>query len=121
MIDQITSYGRPNPISGLMARAVSPAAVTPTLRDRPQQPSGQHSVSIVAFAPAAMTALIEAQERLSQDASALERRQTAEHIDQLMYQLNEAPQGSCGNGPMTVRQLRVCRDALSQSLIDLQA
>jgi phytoene dehydrogenase-like protein len=121
VIDQITSYRRPSPISGLMARAVMPAAVTPTLLDRPQQPSGQHSVSIVALAPAAMTALIQAQERLSQDAPALEREQTAAQIDQLMYQLNEAPQGAYGSGPMTVRQLRVSRDALSQSLIDLQA
>ncbi len=94
MIDQITSCRRPNPVSGLMARAVTPAA---------------------------MTALIEAQERLSQDAPAFERQQTAAQIDQLMYELNEAPQGAYGRGPMTVRQLRVSRYALSQSLIDLQA
>ncbi len=121
MINQIAADLRPNPVSGLMAYAVTPAARTPNLPDHPQPPPAKHSVSIPALAPAAMTVLIEALERLSQEAPALARRQTVVEIDQLIYQLSETPQGTFASAPMTVRQLRVIRGALCLSLIDLQA
>ena len=124
MISQIASYGRPNPLSGMMARAVAPAAAAPTSQDRPQPPSGQHMPSTVALAPAALSALAEAQARLAQDAPILQRQDTVQKLDQLIAQL-EAAAGSDGAAelaaPFTVRRLQAARDALSPSLIDLQA
>jgi len=124
VISQIASYGRPTLVSGLMARAVTPAAVAPTLQDRPQPAPAQHMPSTVALAPAAMSALVEAQARLAQDAPVLLRQDTAEKLDQLIAQL-EAASGSADAAelaaPFTVRRLQAARDALSPSLIDLQA
>jgi hypothetical protein len=124
VISQIASYGRPNPVSGMMARAVTPAAVAPVLRDRPQPSPSQHLPSTVALAPAAMSALVEAQERLAQNAPVLQRQDTAEKLDQLISRL-EAAAGSATDAeldaPFTVRRLQAARAALSPGLIDLQA
>lgn len=106
-----------------MARAVTPVAVAPVLRDRPQSSdtaANTHSASAVAFAPAAMTALIEAQERLAQNAPAFVRRQTADEIDHLMARMEAAADRELQTAPITVRQLRGVRDALSRSSFDLQ-
>ena len=106
-----------------MARAVSPASVAPTLRDRPPQAAPQHAVSPVALGPAAMTALIEAQERLAQNAPAPIRELSAQEIDRLIYRLDDASgaAGAPAAAPLAVRELESAREALSQSLIDLQA
>jgi hypothetical protein len=124
VIGQIASYGRPSPVSGMMTHAVVPAAVAPTLQDRPQPAPAQHMPSTVALAPAAMSALVEAQARLSQNAPILLRQDTAEKLDQLIAQL-EAASGSAADAelaaPFTVRRLQAARAALSPSLIDLQA
>ena len=102
-----------------MARAVTPVAVAPVLRDRPRH-AAQYSASAVAFAPAAMTALIEAQERLAQNAPALVRQQTAEEIDHLIARMGAAADGELTQAPLTVRQLRSVRDALSRSAVDIR-
>jgi hypothetical protein len=70
-----------------------------------------------------MTALIEAQERLAQDASMVVRQDTAQKIDQLIVRLNDkaTPAATHADVPFALRQLIVARQALSESLIDLQA
>jgi hypothetical protein len=124
VISPITIYGRPSLVAAMKARAVNPAAVAPALRDRPQPAPGQHLPSTVALAPAAMSALVEAQARLAQDAPVLLRQDTAEKLDQLIARL-EAASGSPAvaelAAPFTVRRLQAARDALSPSVIDLQA
>ena len=77
------------------------------------------AVSTVALAPVAMTALLEAQERLSQDAPPLVRQHTAQKIDDLIWRLNGA--GATAGAPFPVRQLQTARDALLSSPFDLQA
>ena len=123
MVASIASFSSLNRIQGMMARAVSPAADAPTLRDQPQQPGAQHSASNAALAPVAMTALIEAQERLAQNAPALVRQHTAQKIDQLILQLADgtAPVASGYSVSFAVSQLHTAGNALSQSLVDLQA
>ena len=124
MIGQIASYGRPNLDPGMMTRAVAPAPATPSPWDRPQPAPTQHLPSTVALAPAAMSALVEAQARLAQHAPVLLRQDTAQKLDQLIARL-EAASGSAANAelatPFTVRRLQAARDALSPSRIDLQA
>lgn len=121
MINRIASYGRPGLIQAVTTRAVTPVAVAPVLRDRPPPPPAQHSASAVAFAPTAMTALIEAQERLAQNAPALVRRRTADEIDRLIARMEAGADVQLAQASLTVRQLRSVRDALSRSGIDIQA
>jgi len=126
VITQIASYGRPSltqaaPLSVLAGRAVTPVAVAPVLRDRPQSSASQHSASAVAFAPTAMTALIEAQERLAQNAPALVRQHTADEIDHLMARMGASADRQLQTEPLTVRQLVSVRDALSRSSVDIKA
>jgi hypothetical protein len=77
------------------------------------------AASTVALAPVAMTALLEAQERLSQDAPPLVRQHTAQKIDDLIWRLNGA--GPTAGAPFPVRQLQTARDALLSGPFDLQA
>jgi hypothetical protein len=123
MVASVASFGSLNLIQGLTARAVSPTPVAPVLRDQPRAPATPSSASTVAFAPAAMTALIEAQERMAQDAPLVVRQDTAQKIDQLIARLNDdsGPVATHADIPFAVRQLIVARQALSESLIDLQA
>jgi hypothetical protein len=123
VVASVASFGSLNLAQGLTARAVSPVAIAPVLRDQPRPPAGPNSASTVAFAPAAMTALIEAQERLAQDASMVVRQDTAQKIDQLIVRLNDksTPAATHADVPFALRQLIVARQALSESLIDLQA
>jgi hypothetical protein len=127
MVASVASFGAFKLVQGQMARAVQPAPSAPVLQDRRSQPApqpaSQPSPSAVAFAPAAMTALIEAQERLAQDAPATVRQDTAQKIDQLISRLNDSPTPMAAHAdvPFAVRQLLVARQALSQSLVDLQA
>ena len=109
-----------------MARAVTPVAAAPVSRDRPQSSglqasTAQHSASAVAFAPTAMTALIEAQERLAQNAPALVRQHTADEIDHLMVRMGAAADPQLAQQPLTVRQLISVRDALSRTSVDIKA
>ena len=126
MVTQIASYGRPGLIQAARlqmtgARAVTPVAVAPVLRDRPQSSTPQHSASAVAFAPAAMSALIEAQERLAQNAPAPVRRRTADEIDHLVARMEAAADPDLTSASLTVRQLISVRDALSRTSVDIQA
>jgi len=125
VITQIASYGRPSLAQAVMSRAVAPVAAAPVSRDRPPssgaESAAQHSASAVAFAPAAMTALIEAQERLAQNAPALVRQHTADEIDHLMARMDAAADQQLQTQPLTVRQLISVRDALSRTAVDIKA
>jgi hypothetical protein len=123
LVASVASYGNLSPMSVMTARAASPALTAPNLLDRPRPPAAQHAVSNVAFAPAAMSALIEAQERLSQGAPQLVRARTVAKIDHLITILADAPEGQVGAlaAPFAVRQLQTARQVLVLSPVDLQA
>jgi hypothetical protein len=123
LVASVASYGNLNPMSGMTARAVSPAPDVPSVQDRPRPPAAPHTTSNVAFAPAAMSALIEAQERLSDGAPQLDRARTVAKIDHLITVLADAPAAEVGAlaAPFAVRQLQTARQALSLSPVDLQA
>jgi hypothetical protein len=123
LVASVASYGNLSPTSVMTARAVSPTPDAPNLRDRPRPPAAVHTTSNVAFAPAAMSALIEAQEHLSDGAPHLVRVRTVAKIDHLITILADAPAAEVGAlaAPFAVRQLQTVRDALSLSPVDLQA
>jgi hypothetical protein len=95
-------------------RAVAPAPVSPATGDRPRTPPAPTlAASAVALAPAAMGALLEAQERLSVDTTPLARSHTARKIDQLIDRLDGDPPPPAADGaPLTVRRLQVARENL---------
>jgi hypothetical protein len=123
LVASVASYGNLSPMSVMTARAVAPAPAAPNLQERPRPPAALHAVSNVAFAPAAMSALIEAQERLSQGAPQLVRAQTVAKIDHLITILAGAPADEIGavTAPFAVRQLQTARQVLALSPVDLQA
>jgi hypothetical protein len=128
VVASIASYGSLSLISGAMARAVSPTTDAPTLQDHPRPPAAQHkavqhTASNVAFAPAAMSALIEAQETLSHGAPQLVRTRTVAKIDRLISILADVPADETGapEAPFAVRELQTAREALALSPVDLQA
>ena len=125
MIGRIAAFGRLDPmLSGLTTRAVSPAAETPRPADRPRQPAAiPLSASIVALAPAAMTALIDAQARLDHNPPQLVRARTVARLDRLIASLEDAPAARAINdaAPLPVRQLEHAREALARTPVDLQA
>jgi hypothetical protein len=134
MVAQVASLGSFSLMQGQMARAVAPAAAAPVAGRRPQQGAAQqdraqqdlaqqdapqHVVSAVAFAPAAMSVLIEAQEQQSDAAPVLDRDHTVEKIDRLIDRLGGAPPAS--DPSFAVRRLQAARAALAQGPIDLHA
>ena len=68
MVGSVGSFVNYSPTPGAPARAVRPAADAPSFRDRRRRQAAQHAAAAVTLAPAAMSALIEAQERLGQAA-----------------------------------------------------
>lgn len=119
MAAAIASLGNLSVVSGVMARAVAPIGRTPTPDERPDPPTARHVVSSVAFAPAAMSALIEAQENVSQDAPQLARARTEAKIDRLIAILADGAQPL--DGPLAVRQLSAARAALAMNPVDVRA
>ena len=140
MIAAVASYGsvkvtQANPSAGAMAYAVSPAAAAPMTQDQPPstpaavttadvpsaavQAATQLAASDANLTPASMSALIQAQASLSQDAPAMIRQHTAADIGEMIWRLDDAP--ALSPAPFAVRQLQAARQALSQSLVDLRA
>jgi len=113
------SFGRPVPTQGLTARAVAPAARAPTLNDRPPQPPVQPSPAAAPLAPAAMTALIQAQAQLNEQAPAPDRQDTAARIDQLIVRM--AGTATPVAASFDVRRLQQARSALAQGPATAQA
>lgn len=113
MVASVASYGNLNLIQ---ARTVSPGVVMPSSalpisRDH-SRPEAQHAVSAVALAPAAMAALIEAQEHESAGAAPLARLRTVHVLDKLIATLDgsEAAMGS----PVSTQRLEAARQRLSE-------
>ena len=97
------------------SRAVAAVPDSPRPKDPPPRPAPMSAASTVALAPAAMSALIEAQEHMASSASVLERVQTAEKIDRLISRLGEGdpPPPPVAGEPLTVRRLQTARALLS--------
>ena len=125
MIGRTAAFDRLSPtFSGLTTRAVSPAAQAPRPHDRPrEQTPAPPPLSIVALAPAAMTALIDAQARLDHDQTQLVRARTVAGLDRLIASLEDAPaaQAISDAAPLPIRQLEHAREALARTPVDLQA
>jgi hypothetical protein len=135
VISSVTTYGGLSLTQGAMTYAVSPTASAGASGDQPQPdpqtqaqsaaPGAQQAAAVglaaanVNLTPASMSALIQAQASLNQDAPAMIRQHTAENIGQMIWKLDQAPPLS--PAPMAVRQLRAAQNALTQSLVDLQA
>ena len=77
------------------------------------------AASDVNLTPASMSALIQAQASLSQNAPAMIRQHTAQKLGEMIWKLDAAP--ALSPAPFAVRQLQAARAALSQSLVDLRA
>jgi hypothetical protein len=72
------------------------------------------TASTVALAPATMGVLLEAQERVAAEASALTRQTTARKLDQLIARLEgDPPPPSIAGVAFAVRRLQLARDALA--------
>lgn len=124
MIAPIATYGSPTPVLSQMAHAVSPATNVPAPRDPPRPRSPQHSPSIVALAPAAMAALIEAQVTLSNGAPAADRQTACAHIDRLIARLSDGRMLTpppAGERLATLRRLETARAQLGRALGGIQA
>ena len=100
-------------LGGSSLRAVAPTPVAPSASDRPR-PAPMSAASTVALAPAAMSALIEAQEHMASDATQLDREQTAAKIDRLISRLGDGPPPPppTADAPLTVRRLQAARERL---------
>ncbi len=113
MVASVASYGSLNLIQ---ARAVSPGQIAPVpaapiSRDRPR-PNAQHAASAVAFAPAAMAALITAQEHETAGAAPLARLRTVHVLDQLIATLDDAE--TAMGSPVSMQRLETARQRLSE-------
>jgi hypothetical protein len=113
----VASSGSLNLMQGVMARAVSPAADAPTLKDQPQPSAAMHTAAQVALAPAAMHALLQAQEQMDKNAPMLARTPTVIAIDQLISQMVDAPPPAqpVADAPLTLRRLETVRQQLAQA------
>ncbi|HEX3366351.1 hypothetical protein [Phenylobacterium sp.] len=103
----------------MIARGVSPAAVAqaaiaPTLEDRPR---AQHTSTTVALSPAAMHALLQAQEQMDKNAPVTARMPTVIAIDQLISQMTDTPPSAqpVADAPLTLRRLDAARQQLTQA------
>jgi hypothetical protein len=117
VVASVASFGSLSLTQAQMARAVCPAPAAPDTCDRPPSENAQHVVSAVAFAPATMSALIEAQASLSQPPPVLARDDTVHTLDQLIYRLDAG--ATSEDMPFEVRRLHVARAALTHSPVDI--
>ena len=83
----VLSLGR---IGGTAARAMVEVAPVAATERRPDDRAAPKA-SVVALAPAAMSALIEAQEHMAGDATPTDRSDTAQKIDHILTRLTDAP------------------------------
>lgn len=115
MVASVASFGSLSQAQGVMACGVAPAAA-PILNDRPAPPVAVHAAAAVALAPAAMTALLQAQEQMDRDAPVLARTPTVVAIDQLIAKLADAPEAAAevADAPFTLRRLETARLQLAQ-------
>lgn len=121
VVTAVASFGT---LSLLSVRAVTPAVAAPASGDRPrrQQTLAQPVSCIVALAPAAMTALLDAQAHVDHDPAPIVRADTLAKLDRLIASLAGASSSAAVNddAPMTVRELEETREAVARSPVDLQ-
>jgi hypothetical protein len=90
-----------------------PPAVAP---ERDARERSAPRASVVAFAPAAMSALIEAQEHMAGDATPTDRSDTAQKIDHILARLADAPPArpvtQVAGGGFSLRMLVAARQQL---------
>ena len=114
MVAPVASLGRLNLMQVSPAWAVAPAPNAPSADERPQPPAPPLPASAVALAPAAMSALIEAQEQMAAQAASLARQTTARKIDQLITRLDGNPPPARADGEsFTVVRLHAAREQLT--------
>jgi hypothetical protein len=77
-------------VEGLTPRVLRPLEMEAVLAGQPIS-APQLAASQVALAPAAMSALIEAQEHMAGDATPTDRSDTAQKIDQILARLTDTP------------------------------
>lgn len=77
-------------IEGLTPRVLQPLEMEAVLNGQPVS-SPKLAASQVALAPAAMSALIEAQEHMAGDATPSDRSDTAQKIDHILARLTDTP------------------------------
>ena len=77
-------------IEGLTPRVLQPLEMEAVLAGQPIN-APKLAASQVALAPAAMSALIEAQEHMAGDATPTDRNDTAQKIDQILARLTDSP------------------------------
>jgi hypothetical protein len=98
-------------IGAVTVRAVAPTPTAPRSNARPPRSVPD---SPVAFAPAAMAALIEAQEQIGGQTPVLTREDTAQKIGLLISAIDdsEPPPPPTADAPLTVRRLQTAREQL---------
>ena len=113
MIASIAAHGSPKLVQSASMRAVAPVSPAPVSNDRPPETPVWRSASTVALAPAAMSALIEAQEHMS-SGTEFDREKTAQKLDRLIARLDEddPPPPPTAGAPFTLRRLQTARDLL---------
>jgi len=119
MFATFATYASPrlnqSPVQGAAtSRAVAPASIAPRTNEQPPRPAPMSAASTVALAPAAMSALIEAQEHMAATATELDREHTAAKIDRLISRLDDGdpPPPPTADAPFTVRRLQAARARL---------
>ncbi len=114
MVAAVASFGSLNLVQArpASAGAVMPVPAAPISRDRPQ-PAPRHTVSAMALAPAAMAALIEAQEHETQGSAPLACLRTVHVLDQLIVSLDAAQ--TAPGSPASVQRLQVARQRLLET------
>ncbi|HXA37749.1 MAG TPA: hypothetical protein VNW53_02005 [Phenylobacterium sp.] len=117
MVASVAPFGRLGLMQAVMARAVAPAADAPIVKDRPRPSAAQHAAATVAFAPAAMHALLQAQEQMDKNAPILARTPTVIAIDQLIVQMADGrvTAAPTPDAPLTLRRLETARLQLAEA------
>lgn len=102
-------------IEGLTSCVRQPAELDAELHGDPTR-APKLAASQVALAPAAMSALIEAQEHMAGDATPTDRTDTAQKIDQILSRLTDTPPaqpvGQATNGDVSLQMLMNARQLL---------
>ena len=102
-------------VEGLRSCVRQPAELAAELHGDPNKPP-RLAASQVALAPAAMSALIEAQEHMAGDATPTDRSDTAQKIDHILARLTDTPPaqpvGAAADGDFSLQMLMNARQLL---------
>ena len=114
MIGSIAPISVQHPVA-----VIAPFAANPSASAAAQAIGGRasHQACAAALAPAAMSALIQAQETVAHDASPAARVQTTRQIDQVLSQLDAAspPSPPSPGASFSVQMLLAARHQLNQT------